>query len=152
MESCIWSLVGREFDSGKCPHKKLSQVVAIYHGGSRSRSNSADGKGVPLVKKDVQKTPWFDKPERPGNRRMATLACVYSVDRYVRMPEQIVAALFRDDEGEKPKDRPRPQFKHVTARFPRRYEDADEVHESTGPIEAFCWARAIAPCWVIWHD
>lgn len=103
---------------------------------------TADGKGVPLVKNDAQKTPWFDKPERPGNRRMATLACVYSVDRHVRTPEQIVAALFRDDDCEQPKNRPRPQFKHVTARFPQRYEDADKVHESTGPIEAFCWADA----------
>ena len=107
---------------------------------------TADGKGVPLVKNDAQKTPWFDQPERPGNRRIATLACVYSVDRHVRTPEQIVAALFRDDEGEKPKDRPRPQFKHVTARFPQRYEDADEVHASTGPIEAFCWADAQVAC------
>ncbi|MCH8148644.1 MAG: hypothetical protein IH987_11710 [Planctomycetes bacterium] len=93
-----------------------------------------------LALQGAQKTPLFDKPERPGNRRMATLACVYSVEGHVRTPEEIVAALFRDDEGEKPKDRPRPQFKHVTARFPQRYEDADEVHESTGPIEAFCWA------------
>src|SRR4051812_30842281 len=57
---------------------------------------TADGKGVPLVKEDAQKVPAFDQKERPGNRRMATLGCVYTVDPYVRTPEQIVAALFRD--------------------------------------------------------
>jgi hypothetical protein len=57
---------------------------------------TADAKGVPLVKADAQKVPAFDAKERPGNRRMATLGCVYTVDRFVRTPEQIVAALFRD--------------------------------------------------------
>jgi hypothetical protein len=54
--------------------------------------------------------PAFDKVERPGNRRMATLAAVYTINPYVRTPEQIVAALFRDDTGPRPKDRPQPQF------------------------------------------
>lgn len=102
---------------------------------------TADGKGVPLVKADVQRVPAFDKAERPGNRRMATLAAVYTIDRYVRTPEQIVAALFRDDTGPRPKDRPQPQFKHVTARFTRMRQEPDgERWESNGTIDAFCWA------------
>src|SRR5271170_6108720 len=40
---------------------------------------SADGKGVPLVKEDARQVPAFDEKERPGNRRMATLGCVYTV-------------------------------------------------------------------------
>ena len=78
---------------------------------------TADGKGVPLVKEDVQKVPAFDKKERPGNRRMATLGCVYTVDSYVRTPEQIVAALFRDDSVPQPPDRPEPCFKRYRAYF-----------------------------------
>jgi hypothetical protein len=102
---------------------------------------TADGKGVPLVKADAQRVPAFDKAERPGNRRMATLAAVYTIDPYVRTPEQIVAALFRDDSGPRPKDRPQPRFKHVTARFTRMREDPDgEAWESNGTIEAFGWA------------
>jgi hypothetical protein len=102
---------------------------------------TADGKGVPLVKADAQRVPAFDKAERPGNRRMATLAAVYTIDPYVRTPEQIVAALFRDDTGSRPKDRPQPQFKHVTARFTTMREEPDgEVWESNGTIEALCWA------------
>ena len=102
---------------------------------------TADGKGVPLVKADAQRVPAFDKAERPGNRRMATLAAVYTIDRYPRTPEQIVAALFRDDSGPRPKDRPQPQFKHVTARFTQMREEPDgELWESNGTIEAFAWA------------
>jgi len=102
---------------------------------------TADGKGVPLVKVDAQRVPAFDKAERPGNRRMATLAAVYTIDSYVRTPEQIVAALFRDGAGPRPKDRPQPRFKHVTARFTRTREDPDgEAWESNGTIEAFGWA------------
>ena len=103
---------------------------------------TADGKGVPLVKADAQRVPAFDKAERPGNRRMATLAAVYTIDPYVRTPEQIVAALFRDDTGPRPKDRPQPRFKHVTARFTTMRDDGDgEPWESNGTIEAFCWAE-----------
>jgi hypothetical protein len=102
---------------------------------------TADGKGVPLVKADAQRVPAFDKAERPGNRRMATLAAVYTIDRYVRTPQQIVAALFRDDTGPRPKDRPQPRFKHVTARFTSTREDPDgETWESNGTLEAFGWA------------
>ena len=103
---------------------------------------TADGKGVPLVKEDAERVPAFDKVERPGNRRMATLAAVYTINPYVRTPEQIVAALFRDDKGPRPKDRPQPQFKHVTARFTSMREDPDgELWESNGTIEAFLWAE-----------
>ena len=86
--------------------------------------------------------PAFDKAERPGNRRMATLAAVYTINPYLRTAEQIVAALFRDDTGMRPKDRPQPRFKHVTARFTSMREDPDgEQWESNGTIEAFCWAE-----------
>jgi hypothetical protein len=78
---------------------------------------TADGKGVPLVREDALNVPAFDKKERPGNRRMATLGCIYTVDRYVRTPEQIVAALFRDDTVPQPQDRPEPCCKRYRAYF-----------------------------------
>jgi hypothetical protein len=40
--------------------------------------STADGKGVALVQEDALQVPAFDKKERPGNRRMATLGCVYT--------------------------------------------------------------------------
>jgi hypothetical protein len=78
---------------------------------------TADGKGVPLVLEDAQQVPAFDKKERPGNRRMATLGCVYTVDPHIRTPEQIVAALFRDRTVSQPEDRPEPCGKRYRACF-----------------------------------
>ncbi len=79
---------------------------------------TADGKGVPLVQADARRVPAFDKKERPGNRRMATLGCLYSVDRFVRTAEQIVAALFREKSVEQPTEaRPEPVFKQYRSHF-----------------------------------
>jgi hypothetical protein len=78
---------------------------------------TADGKGVPLVREDADKVPAFDEKERPGNRRMATLGCVYTVDPHVRTPEQIVAALFRDPTVSQPEERPEPCFKRYRGFF-----------------------------------
>jgi hypothetical protein len=88
---------------------------------------SADGKGVPLVKADAQQVPAFDEKERPGNRRMATLGCVYTVDKHVRTPEQIVAALFRDDTVSQPENRPEPQGKHYRGYFAEPPEPGEEA-------------------------
>jgi hypothetical protein len=104
---------------------------------------TGDGKGVPLVKEDARPLAAFeDRPERPGNRRMAILAGVYSVDRYVRTPEEIVAALFRDGERPQGEKRPQPQFKHLRACFPKTYyADTDEPVIVPAAFEAFCWAN-----------
>jgi len=88
---------------------------------------TADGKGVPLVKADAQQVPAFDQKERPGNRRMATLGCVYSVDPHVRTPEQIVAALFRDATVPQPTTaRPEPCFKHYRGYFAQPGQEGEE--------------------------
>lgn len=73
--------------------------------------STSDGKGVPLVKEDAAKVPVFDRREKPGNRRMATLGCVYTVAPHVRTPEQIVAALFRDPTVAQPSSK-RPEACH----------------------------------------
>jgi hypothetical protein len=88
---------------------------------------TADGKGVPLVKKDAQQVPAFDEKERPGNRRMATLGCVYSVDPHVRTPEQIVAALFRDQTVSQPESRPQPQGKRYRGFFAQPAQEGEEA-------------------------
>jgi hypothetical protein len=99
---------------------------------------TADGKGVPLVKEDAKKVPAFDKKERPGNRRMATLGCVYTVDPYVRTPEQIVAALFRDHTVPQPaEDRPEACFKHYRAYFAEEGQEGEQTVPSAYP--AWVW-------------
>lgn len=101
---------------------------------------TADGKGVPLVRPDAEKVKAFETSKtHPGNRRMATLSAVYSIDPYVRTAEQIVAALFRDKREEPTEPRPVPSFKHVAAHFARTFVLDDESFTSTGPIEAGAW-------------
>jgi hypothetical protein len=101
---------------------------------------TGDGKGVPLVKTDAEKIPVFDKRERPGNRRMATLSGVYTVDRHVRTAEDILQTLFRQDrESPKPK-RPTPQFKELVANFSRTVEEGDEEIAVSGAMASFVWA------------
>lgn len=81
---------------------------------------TADAKGVPMVVEESHDLLPFEDPlEKPGNRKMATLGAIYTVDRYVRTPEQIVAALFRDGQEEPPPPRPRPGGKRLMARFTR---------------------------------
>ena len=102
---------------------------------------TGDGKGVPLVKPDLASVPIFDPDERRGHRRMATLASVYTVNRFVRTPEDILAALFRDPgEASQRKPRPKPQGRQLTARFAREREFGEETEHVSGPIEAFSWA------------
>ncbi len=101
---------------------------------------SADGKGVPMIlEKTKQKPAMDDSQERPGNRKMATIAAVYSVDPFVRSPEDVIDALFRDDHVNKDHQRPKPQFKLVTAHFPEIYQNEHKTVRSTGTIEAFTW-------------
>lgn len=87
---------------------------------------TADCKGVPLVKSDCEKVAAFETAKKnPGNRRMATVTSVYSVDPYVRTAEEITAALFRDepDDDSPKKQRPQPKNKNTTAHFPESADD-----------------------------
>jgi len=81
---------------------------------------SADGKGVVLRRgaEDPAPPAYRTKGDKASHKRMATVGTVYSVDRYVRTPEQVVAALFRD--GPRPEEgRPRPRHKQVWASLPQ---------------------------------
>lgn len=81
---------------------------------------SADGKGIVMRREPGDEAPpaHRSKGEKASQKRMATVGTVYTVDRYVRTPEQVLAALFRD-EAERSKDRPRPQSKEVWASLPQ---------------------------------
>jgi hypothetical protein len=98
---------------------------------------SGDGKGVPMVRESVEPVPAFEKREHPGNRKMATLATVYSVDRFVRTPDEIVAALFRESTDETPVKRPQPVGKAVVGYLTRIDDENEPV---PGDIQAFTWA------------
>lgn len=64
---------------------------------------SEDNKGVPMVR-PVQSTPagaHRTKGQKANTKQMATLGCVYTVDRQIRSAEELVAALFRDPDLER---------------------------------------------------
>jgi hypothetical protein len=88
---------------------------------------STDGKGVPMRKEDLRPQTRkaaeerthklkkrLSKGEKRHSKRMATVAAVYTIERFVRRPEQIVAELraVRETTQEK---RPRPENKRVWA-------------------------------------
>jgi hypothetical protein len=95
---------------------------------------TADGKGVVIR---GQATPTLCGGERPAGRRangkrMATVGAVYSIDPYVRSPEEVVAALFRDT-NYTPPPRPEPCCKRVWASLPqgegKEYSSIDMVFD-----------------------
>jgi hypothetical protein len=97
---------------------------------------SADGKGIVMRRSADDPAPVTHrtKGDKASQKQMATVATVYTVDRHVRTPEEVVAALFRDHRDGPPPPRPRPQHKHVWARLSRHDPDGahsgiDLVHE-----------------------
>ena len=106
---------------------------------------SGDCKGVPLVKEDAAKVAAFETAKKnPGNRRMATVASVYTVEPHVRTAEDVTAALFRDepDQNAAQAKRPRPQNKNTTAHFP---EQDDNGEGGEVPISGI----HVAMAWII---
>lgn len=96
---------------------------------------SADGKGVP-IRHPADAAPIYAHQHKsgpkPDRKKMATVATVYSVDRFVRTPEEVVKALFRrPDEPRQPWERPRPQHKRVYARL--SLEEADGTYVDSQP-------------------
>jgi hypothetical protein len=63
---------------------------------------------------------------------MATVATVYTVDRYRRTPEEVVSALFRDA-PQPTRNRPKPRSKEVWASLSRDGEPG------SGTASAFAW-------------
>jgi hypothetical protein len=95
---------------------------------------SADQKGIVMRRSADDPPPKAHrtKGDKASRKRMATVATVYTVDRYRRTAEEVVAALFRDA-PEPCRDRPKPQHKEVWASLPR-----DDVPGS-GIDRAFAW-------------
>jgi len=95
---------------------------------------TADGKGVPMRKAAEQariEGVESNKGVRPGSKKMALLGAVYTIDPYLRTPEDVLDALFRkpksERSGEQPSSRPKPCFKRVRAALMR------DRAESTAP-------------------
>lgn len=95
---------------------------------------SVDQKGIVMRRQASDPPPKAHrtKGEKASQKRMATVTTVYTVNRYRRSAEEIVAALFRDAPASS-RDRPQAQHKEVWASLPQ-----DDVPGS-GIDSAFAW-------------
>jgi hypothetical protein len=114
---------------GSPPAAEEGQIVVV----------SADGKGVVIRGQGTKTVCGGERPaeQRANQKRMATVAAVYTVDPYVRTADEVVAALFRDPDYE-PGPRPVPCHKRVWASLP---------HEGAKPRSSI----AVAFDWVWWE-
>ena len=102
---------------------------------------SADGKGV-VIRGDRPQTKQNridpEADNKPEGKKMSLVGAVYSIDRYERTSEAVVAALFRDNQkepGEESSPRPKPQHKRVRASLMR--DETDTMQPSIDDI--FGW-------------
>ena len=79
--------------------------------------SSADGKGIVMRRGAEEPRPAAhrSKGEKASRKEMAIVGAVYTVDRYVRTPEQVVAALFGENRDQPRPKRPTPCHKQTVA-------------------------------------
>jgi len=90
---------------------------------------SADGKGVPMrggAKAPKGVAPPSSSGMRPGTKKMALVGAVYTVDPYVRTPDEVLDALFQEAPAGQSPSRPRPCSKYVRAALQRDDNDSTE--------------------------
>ncbi len=86
---------------------------------------SADGKGVPIRRGSSASAIEHHQPSKgpkPGGKKMALVGAAYTVDPFVRTPQEVVASLFRKPSASAPQSRPLPQHKRVRASLARDEE------------------------------
>ncbi len=87
---------------------------------------TADGKGVPMRREAGQDPPAIrgrrKKGEKANKKRMACVGGVYTIDPFVRTPEDVVDEVLRD--ARKP-DRPKPCHKQLRAELTREIEGVE---------------------------
>ena len=90
--------------------------------------SSADGKGVVMRRTEGEKAApaHRTKGEKASRKEMAIVGAVYTVDRYLRTPEEVVAALFDDDRDQPKRERPKPCHKQTIANLANT--DAEGTH------------------------
>lgn len=101
---------------------------------------TADGKGVPMRQSAEQaciEGVKLDKGMRAGSKKMALIGSVYTIEAYLRTPDEVLNALFRTPVSSPapPSARPKPCFKHVRAALMR-----DETGTTAPQVETiFGW-------------
>lgn len=95
----------------------------------------ADGKGIPMILEETQPDKVrLGKGEKHGRKKEATVTSVYSIERFIRTPEQVVASYYDKISLAKPS---KPQNKHLWATLEGKDAAlsrlAEQVHLRLGP-------------------
>lgn len=98
---------------------------------------TADCKGIVIRGQGTPTVCGGERPagQRANQKRMATVAAVYTVDPYVRTAAEVVAALFRDPDYD-PEPRPEPCHKRVWASLP---EEGPQPQSSIAMVFDWVW-------------
>lgn len=73
----------------------------------------ADGKGVPLVRRELELKVRRGKGDKKTHKKEAIATAVYTIDPYFRTPQEVLSALFK--KGEPAAERPAPCHKQIFA-------------------------------------
>jgi hypothetical protein len=102
---------------------------------------SADGKGIPMrrLAPEAAIAGHDREAEAKTNRKkMAVVGTVYTIEPFVRTPEEVAESLFRSsDEKPVPGERPAPQHKRLWASLPQ----GQEGQEVSATQETFAWLK-----------
>lgn len=94
---------------------------------------TADGKGIPMRRPGAAKQPPSKrraKGEKANKKQMSYVGAVYTIDRFVRTPDDVLEELSRT---EAKTHRPKPRHKHVAAEMTRVIEG----EECNGRVSLF---------------
>jgi len=94
---------------------------------------TADGKGVPMRRPCDEKRPHGQrrtKGQKANKKQMSYVGAVYTIDRFVRTPEDVLDELARE---EAVANRPQPRHKHVAAEMTQILEG----EECNGRVSLF---------------
>lgn len=95
------SVIGFQDAKPQAAQAKQEQIVV----------STVDGKGVPM---------------REGDKKMALVGCSYTINPYLRTPESVLEALFKEDDFSVPENqvqRPKPEYKRVHTSLLRNEQD-----------------------------
>lgn len=94
---------------------------------------TADGKGIPMRRPGTAKHPHSKrraKGEKANKKQMSYVGAVYTIDRFVRKPDDVLEELSR---AQAKANRPKPRHKHVAAEMTRVIEG----EECNGRVSLF---------------
>lgn len=95
----------------------------------------ADGKGVPMVRRETDSKVRRGKGDKKTHKKEAIATAVYTIEPYIRTPQQVLNALFKKDVpcAERPTPCHKQIFASLKGKRPALKQLAAWVHRRDGP-------------------